>query len=117
MFNRSESPARTSTNERRILLAILVFALLVRVGAMVALQSWKFHSEREFGYETGEIGYALANGQGFSWPQTWRAVGPGGRLVKRDHPEPTTWEAPIYPMIIATAFRAFGSYSAKAAVA
>jgi 4-amino-4-deoxy-L-arabinose transferase-like glycosyltransferase len=117
MFNRSDSPALTSTSERRILLAILVFALLVRVGAMVALQTWKFHSEREFGYETGEIGYALANGQGFSWPQTWRPVGPGGRLAKRDHPEPTTWEAPIYPLIIATAFRAFGSYSATAAVA
>jgi 4-amino-4-deoxy-L-arabinose transferase-like glycosyltransferase len=117
MLTRSEGPALTSTNERRILLVILVFALLVRVGAMLALHTWTFHSEREFGYETGEIGYAIANGQGFSWPQTWRAVGPGGRLTKRDHPEPTTWEAPIYPLIIGAAFWTFGSYSAEAAVA
>jgi 4-amino-4-deoxy-L-arabinose transferase-like glycosyltransferase len=84
---------------------------------MLALHTWTFHSEREFGYETGEIGYAIANGQGFSWPQTWRPVGPGGRLAKRDHPEPTTWEAPVYPVIIGAAFWSFGSYSAKAAVA
>ncbi len=117
MSNLSESPALTPMLERRILIAILVFALLVRVGAMVALHTWSFHTEREFGYETGEIAYALANGQGFSWPQTWRPVGPGGRLEKRIRPEPTTWEAPVYPIIIATAFWSLGSYSAKAAVA
>jgi 4-amino-4-deoxy-L-arabinose transferase-like glycosyltransferase len=101
----------------RFLVGILVFALVVRVGAMILLHTWTFPTEREFGFETGEIGYAIANGQGFSWPQTWRAVGPGGQVSKRDHPVPTTWEAPVYPVIIAAAFWCFGSYSAKAAMA
>jgi 4-amino-4-deoxy-L-arabinose transferase-like glycosyltransferase len=84
---------------------------------MVLLHSWQFPSEREFGYEEGEIAYAIANGQGFSWPQTWRPVGPPGAMVKRDLPEPTTWKAPIAPSIIAAAFWLFGSYTVRAAVA
>jgi 4-amino-4-deoxy-L-arabinose transferase-like glycosyltransferase len=117
MSNLSDGLTVGRNNERKLLLAILVFALIVRVVAMLALHTWSFNSEREFGYETGEIGYAIANGQGFSWPQTWRPVGPGGRLIQRAHPEPTTWEAPIYPMILGTAFWSLGSYSAKAAIA
>ncbi len=60
--------------------------------------------------------YALANGQGYSWPQTWRPVGPPGAMVKNDEPVPTTWKAPISPAITAAAFRLFGSYSTRAAV-
>ncbi len=104
-------------NVRRALLAILTIAFVARVGAMVLLHSWEFPSEREFGYEEGEIAYALANGQGFSWPQTWREVGPPGAMLKRVRPEPTTWKAPIAPSIIAAAFWLFGSYTARAAVA
>jgi 4-amino-4-deoxy-L-arabinose transferase-like glycosyltransferase len=104
-------------NVRRILLIILLTASVARIGVMVLLHSWEFPSEREFGYEEGEIAYALANGQGFSWPQTWRPVGPPGAMVQRDRPEPTTWKAPIAPSIIAAAFWLFGSYTAGAAVA
>jgi 4-amino-4-deoxy-L-arabinose transferase-like glycosyltransferase len=102
---------------RKFLLGILVLAFIVRVGAMVLLQSWTFRTERSFGVEEGEIAYALANGQGFSWPQTWRPVGTQGAMFQRDRPEPTAWKAPLNPAIIAVAFKLFGSYSAGAAVA
>lgn len=106
-------------NRRTLLAGILALAFVVRVAAMLLLQTWTFPSERAFGYETGEIGYALANGQGFSWPQTWRSVGPpgGGQYYRRDQPVPTSWEAPIYPTIVGLAFWFFGSYTAQAAIA
>ena len=104
-------------NVRKFLVGILVLAFVVRVAAMLLLQTWTFPSERAFGYEEGEIAYALANGQGFSWPQTWRPVGPPGAMVKWDRPEPTTWKAPVHPAIIGVAFWFFGSYTAGAAIA
>jgi len=118
MNQRIRDRVTDSANLHKFLAGILVLAFVVRVGAMVLLHTWVFPTERAFGYETGEIGYALANGQGFSWPQTWRAVGPpgGGQFVQRDHPVPTSWEAPIYPIIVGLTFRVFGSYTALSAI-
>jgi len=104
-------------NARKSIAVILTLAFIVRVSAMLVLHTWIFPTERAFGAEEGEIAYALANGQGYSWPQTWRPVGPPGARVKHDHPEPTTWKAPVNPIITALAFRLFGSYSTTAAVA
>ncbi len=101
----------------KILAVILLLALTVRLGGMITIQTWKFPYERAFGYEAGEIAYALATGQGYAWPKTWRAVGTQGHMFKRDAPVPTSWEAPIYPFIIAAAFWLFEPYSAGAAVA
>lgn len=107
----------SAMNMRKSLLGILVLGLVARVTVMLLLQTWVFPSERGYAFEEGEIAYALANGQGFSWPQTWRPVGPEGALIKPDHPEPTAWRAPVNPAILAIAFWVFGSYSVKAAVA
>ncbi len=101
----------------KILAVILLLALALRLGGMITLQTWKFPSEHKFGYEAGDIAYALATGQGYAWPKTWRAVGTQGHMFKRDAPVPTSWEAPIYPFIIAAAFWLFEPYSAGAAVA
>ena len=51
-----------------------------------------------FGWEIGRIAYSLANGMGFSSPF-------GGNTG------PSAWTAPVYPWIVALAFRLFGSYS------
>jgi len=104
-------------NIRKLLLGILALGLIARVTVMILLQTWIFPSERIYAFEEGEIAYALANGQGFSWPQTWRPVGPDGALIKPDHPVPTAWRAPVSPAILAVAFWIFGSYSIKAAMA
>ena len=48
----------------RLLAGVLFVALLARVGAMVALEAWVFPEEQAFGWEEGEIAYALVNGQG-----------------------------------------------------
>src|SRR5688572_12212094 len=107
----------SALNIRKSLLGILVLGLIARVSVMVLLQTWIFPSERIYAFEEGEIAYALATGQGFSWPKTWRPVGPDGALIQPDHPEPTAWRAPLNPAILAVAFWVFGSYSIKAAIA
>ncbi len=106
-----------STKIRVCLISILLLAFAIRLAACLFLKTWHLKNEREFGYENGEIAYALANGQGFSWPQMSRAVGPPGDIRKRHHPEPTAWMAPIQPGIIALAFWTFGAYTAQAAIA
>ena len=111
------NPFNRSRDGRKILAGIIVLAFAVRVLGMVLLQAWIFPSEREFAYEEGEIAFALANGQGYSWPRTWRPVGPPNELIQRDRPVPTTWKAPVYPLITAAAFWFFGSYSPQAAIA
>ena len=101
----------------KLLAGVLLVALIARVGAMVALETWVFPSEQAFGYEEGEIAYAVVNGQGYSWPQTWRAVGPPGALRKREVPEATSWKAPVNPLIIAGVFWMLGTYTAASAIA
>ncbi|HKW18159.1 MAG TPA: glycosyltransferase family 39 protein [Terriglobales bacterium] len=51
-----------------------------------------------FGYEMGRIGRAVASGRGFADP-----FGP--------HTGPTAWEPPIYPYLIAAAFKLTGVYT------
>src|SRR5262245_25708847 len=115
----NQYPSRVSgpPNTRKSLLGILVLAFAVRGVLMLLLETWTFPYERAFGYEAGEIGYALATGQGFSWPHTWRPVGPLGLQSQLDHPVPTAWEAPVYPLIIGVAFWCLGPYTARAAIA
>lgn len=102
----------------KILVVILLLTLVVRLGAMITLQTWKIPDKWSFGYLTGEIAYALATGQGYSWPKTESETVDyaTGVKLKREAPVPTSWEAPIYTSIVAAAFWLFGPYSAGAAV-
>jgi len=53
----------------------------------------------------GQIASSLALGNGFSWPE-WSAFPQG----------PTAWMPPVYPMMMAAAFKIFGLYSQQAAI-
>ncbi len=67
--------------------------------------TWRFKAGDDhfnFGWEMGRIGAALASGHGFANP----FLAPTG---------PTAWESPLYPMLIAGVFRAFGIYSGLSA--
>lgn len=104
---------------------VVVLAVLVRLLVAVITQSWDFPDEDThwaFGYEMGRIAASIAEGQGFGWPD-WnasvlpepegaRAPGPTANRT----PGPTAWMAPVYPYLIAGAFRAFGVYSTSSAI-
>jgi 4-amino-4-deoxy-L-arabinose transferase-like glycosyltransferase len=92
------------------LTGIVVLALGLRLTVAVATTSWVFSSERHFwafGYEMGQIGASIAMGNGFRWPE-WSDY-PKGEL--------TAWMAPVYPYIMAAAFKMFGLFSPQAAIA
>jgi len=54
-----------------------------------------------FAQETGNIAYALANGQGFSSPF-------------HSNTGPTAWLQPVYPFLLSLIFRIFGSFNIPA---
>ena len=94
---------------KKWILLIIIVAFSFRILCMFALQSWQFENNRAFAYEAGEIGSAIASGLGFYWPEnsTYNFGKP---------PEPTSWEAPIYPLIIGGVFKVFGTFSSVSAV-
>lgn len=55
-----------------------------------------------FGYEMGRVGRALATGYGYADPFN-------------GHTGPTAWVPPLYPLLIAGAFKLFGIYTALSA--
>lgn len=87
------------------MLVIGMLALVTRTSVALLTTSWVFTENWSFGYEMGEIAASLASGDGFSWPE-WSS-----------HPQgPTAWMPPVYPMVMALAFKTFGIYSEKAAI-
>ena len=81
-------------------------AFLLRLGWVAIGHTYKFKSTNDnfgFGWEMGRIGASLASGHGFG-----NAFGPSTG--------PTAWEAPLYPYLIAGAFRIFGIYSRTSAL-
>jgi 4-amino-4-deoxy-L-arabinose transferase-like glycosyltransferase len=80
-------------------------ALLLRIGYMTIAHTWRFGAYEDhfqFGHEMGRIGRALATGYGYADPF-------------RGHTGPTAWLPPVYPLIIASAFKLFGVYSGLSA--
>jgi 4-amino-4-deoxy-L-arabinose transferase-like glycosyltransferase len=80
-------------------------ALIVRIGYMTLAHAYRFKAYEDhfqFGHEMGRIARALATGYGYADPF-------------RGHTGPTAWVAPLYPLIVAGAFKLFGVYTAKAA--
>src|SRR5262249_49962824 len=79
----------------------LWFILLVATGLRLAYGREQVRQPNpqmltvHFQQETGNIAYALATGRGFSSPQG-------------SETGPTAWLTPIYPLLIAGIFRAFG---------
>ena len=76
---------------------------------MIVLQSWEFDGEKRYGHRAGEIASEIASGRGFSWAGD-------SNYVPDDSIKKTSWEAPVYPFIIAAVFKVFGIYSNTSAV-
>jgi 4-amino-4-deoxy-L-arabinose transferase-like glycosyltransferase len=83
---------------------IVLFALAIRLGFM-----WHYESVHPnqavsvipFLFESGNIAHSLATGHGFSSPF-------------RVSTGPTAWMTPVFPLILAAIFRAFGPYTLHA---
>ena len=86
---------------------ILLVAFAMRAGFAVE-QSRKIPRQAlrsvPFLYETGNIAYSVATGNGFSSPF-------------RQETGPTAWMAPVYPLLVAAIFKIFGVYTFAAFVA
>ena len=85
----------------------LVFwvALAVRVGYMTLAHTYRFRpydNHFQFGWEMGRIARALVTGYGYADPF-------------RGHTGPTTWVAPLYPLLLAAVFKIFGIFTLKSA--
>lgn len=84
----------------RLLVLIAAATVLVRLAAMVLLQSWEFNREWAFGFEMGRMGYWLAEGEGFTL----------------DGEAPTAHFPPVYPLVVGALFHIAGPYTPAAAV-
>lgn len=86
---------------------MVAIGLTLRVAYIAIAHSYRFRANDEnfsFGWEIGRIAYNIAIGKGFSSP----FYGDTG---------PTAWAAPIYPYVVAAAFKIFGIYSHAASFA
>src|SRR5262249_17672106 len=95
-------PAAGARREQIWLAGFVAAALAIRLALMLFLSTYQISSEQNhwpFGFETGRIAQALAEGRGFSSPF-------------QEPTGPTAWLAPIYPLILALIFKGFGVYSA-----
>jgi 4-amino-4-deoxy-L-arabinose transferase-like glycosyltransferase len=102
-------------NARMSFFWMVIVAFGVRFGYIIIGHTYRFHSNKQvltvpanekdfdFGFEMGRIGRSLAQGEGFSNPFN-------------ETTGPTAWEPPLYPFLIASAFRAFGKYSRASAI-
>ncbi len=84
-------------------------AFLVRLAYMTLARTWRvrpFEDHFGFGYEAGRIARALVTGYGYADPFANAFAA---------HTGPTAWLPPLYPLLMAGVFRAFGVYSPGAA--
>jgi 4-amino-4-deoxy-L-arabinose transferase-like glycosyltransferase len=95
--------------EGRLLAAIVLFALVVRVLLLVALETHAVDDPSDpevrwtFAYEAGRIAESLERGDGFASPF-------------REPSGPTAWLTPVYPWLVALAFGLFGAFTSGAAL-
>ncbi|MFI5103661.1 MAG: ArnT family glycosyltransferase [Terriglobales bacterium] len=85
---------------------IALWGFVVRVATIFLMHTYRIRTSEDhfgFGYETGRIARSIVLGQGFSNP----FHGITG---------PTAWEAPLYPYVVAGAFRLAGIYTRLSAV-
>ena len=90
----------------RVPWAMVTAAFAVRVGAMCLLHSYRFPATQDhylFGTEMGRVARSLVAGSGFGSP----LHGQTG---------PTAMVGPIYPLLIAVAFKVWGVYTTTSAV-
>jgi 4-amino-4-deoxy-L-arabinose transferase-like glycosyltransferase len=91
--------------ESRVTVRMFWVGFAVRVAYMTLAHTYRirlFQDHFQFGWEMGRIARALATGRGYADPFN-------------GHSGPTAWNPPLYPLLIAGAFRLFGVYTAWAA--
>jgi hypothetical protein len=84
-------------------------ALAVRVAYMTLAHTYRFRPDGDhflFGFEMARTARALATGHGFADPFMDLAL---------RHTGPSAWMPPLYPLLIALAFKLFGVYTLKSA--
>ena len=104
--NSFSQPARKPSFRQSIFFIVTV-AFLLRLAVIVIGHTYRINPLRDhfqFGWEMGRIARSIVSGHGFSSP-TDLDTGP------------TAWAAPVYPYIIAAAFKLFGLYTRSAAFA
>jgi hypothetical protein len=92
-------------NKRHLLLLVFVSALLVRLGTMVVLETYRFKTEQSFGFGYGSTAKHVALGHGFSHIQDESGI-----------PRPSAISPPGYVYFIALIFSIFGVYSVNSAI-
>src|SRR5262249_29314955 len=92
-------------NKKRLLTLIFVAALLVRLSAMVALQTYKLETEDELGPGLGKTAQNIALGKGFS-----------EGISDPEKAMPTAISPPLYVYFIGIVFSIFGIYSVQSAI-
>ena len=98
---------RYGPNISRKLFWIVATAFVIRLVVIIFLYRSNVNPQFDhwsFGYEEGRVARAIASGHGFSDP-LWGRSGP------------TAWYAPIYPYILAAAFKLFGIFTTSACIA
>jgi 4-amino-4-deoxy-L-arabinose transferase-like glycosyltransferase len=93
----------------RTLRTVFWAGFLVRVLYMTLAHTYKFRTlgdHFQFGWEAARIARALVTGYGYSDPFS---------NFFRPHTGPTAWLPPIYPLLIAAVFKAFGVFTLKSA--
>lgn len=93
--------------EKKKLLLTLIFvaALLVRLGAMAALETYKFANDEEFGTGYGKVARHIALGEGVS-----------EGYYDSGKPRATAVAPPLYVYFVGFVFSIFGIYSVKSAI-
>jgi hypothetical protein len=92
-------------SESRLPMRMVWVALAVRVVYLTVAHSYHIRIAQDhfqFGWEMGRIARALATGYGYADPFN-------------GHSGPTAWAPPLYPLLIAGAFKLFGVYTFKSA--
>ena len=92
-------------NKKILLTVIVAAALLVRLGVMVALQTYNFPNDSQFGTGYGKIARHLALGEGFS-----------DGYYDSGEPRATAISPPLYVYLLGLIFSTFGIYSVKSAI-
>jgi Dolichyl-phosphate-mannose-protein mannosyltransferase len=97
-----------SRRSAQFLVWVCVLAFLLRVAVMFSTTSYRLIDDSDnhfaFGWEMGRVALSLVQGHGFAAPLPL----PTG---------PTAMVGPVYPLLIAAAFKIFGIYSIPAAIA
>ena len=100
---------RGAEDDAQIPWRIFWTAFLIRVLYITLAHTFRFRATDEhfqFGWEAGRIARALATGHGYSDPFGNSFLG---------HTGATAWLPPLYPLLVAGAFKLFGVYSALSA--